>query len=75
MTPTITAGLVISVLTLGGSSIAAYTSVKTDIQKTATSVEKIEEYNRERFDDLKDDTKEIRDLLNKLLLQKKAEDG
>ena len=73
MTPAITASLVIAIFGLAGGGITAYTSVKTDIAINGTKIDDKSEANKERFDDIKEDTREIRELLNRLLEERREE--
>jgi hypothetical protein len=73
MTPPLTVGILLAILTLGGSGIGAYTSVKEDIAVNSTKIDDKSEANKERFDDIKEDTKEIRELLNELLRERRDE--
>ena len=71
MTPPLTVGILVAILTLGGTGIGAYTSVKEDIATNSTKIDEKSEANKERFEDIKEDTKEIRDLLNELLKERR----
>jgi len=61
MTPTITAGLVVSILALGGTSITAWTTLNSNVTENKVLIRANSENDHERQDNLKDDLAELKE--------------
>lgn len=66
MTPAIVTGIIISILTLGGSSVAAYVSVKTDIAVNTTTIKKDGEQQQEKYEELREGQQTIEEILREM---------
>ena len=68
-------GFFLTTVALTGTGIGAYSDATSDVRENTTRIEDNEKSNKERYNNIRKDTSDIRELLNKLLLQKQQQDN
>ena len=61
MTPTITAGLVISILAIAGTGAGAWSALNSNVTENKTLIQANSSNDKERLENLKEDLKELKE--------------
>ncbi len=67
--PLVIVSLIVGMLGTTGAGVGAYTTIKEDVRALNQGLKDAQNQNKERYESLREDTRDIKALLNGLLLR------